>query len=99
MIALLLLWPLYIIGIQYERGGWWRVLLPVTLAAAILDVVLNYTELALLTWDMPRHGEYTFSMRLGRLQRLEDWRGKMARFIEKYMLGPFDPDGFHVKAG
>ena len=97
MIALVLLWPLYIIGIQYERGGWWRVILPITLVAAILDVVLNYTELALLTWDRPRAGEYTFSMRLERLQRREDWRGKMARFIEKYMLGPFDPDGFHVK--
>lgn len=99
MISLLLLWPLYIVGIQYERGGWWRVLLPVTLVAAALDVILNYTELALLTWDKPRHGEYTFSMRLERLQRRGDWRGKLARFIEKYMLGPFDPDGYHVKAG
>ena len=97
MISLLILWPLYIIGIQAERGGWWRVITPITLVAAVLDIALNYTELTVLTWDRPRHGEYTFSVRLERLQRRGDWRGTIARFIEKYMLGPFDPDGYHVK--
>ena len=99
MISLLILWPLYILGIQYERGGWWRLVLPVALAAALLDVALNYTELALLTWDYPRAGEYTFSQRLQRLQSAQGWRGSAARFVERYMLGPFDPDGFHAFKG
>lgn len=98
MISILMLWPLYIVGIQYERGGWWRLVLPITCLAFILDVVLNYTELAFLTWDWPQKGEYTFSQRLARLLLDAGRRGTMARFIEHYMLGPFDPDGFHVKA-
>jgi len=98
VISILILWPMYIVGIQYERGGWWRVVAPITVAAFVLDVALNYTELRLLMWDKPREGEYTFSQRLERLQLETGLRGKVARFIERYMLGPFDPDGYHALA-
>ena len=97
MISILILWPLYIVGVQAMRGGWWYVLAPVTLVALVLDVLLNYTELALLTLDWPRDRyEITFSNRLKRLVQRDDWRGKFAKLVAVYMLDPFDPSGKHI---
>lgn len=97
MISLLILWPLYIIGVQYERGGWWVVLMPITLIALVFDVLLNFTELAALTWDWPRNEyELTFSNRLKRLVHDSGWRGNFARFVARRMLNPFAPGGRHV---
>lgn len=92
----LLLALLYPLAIQYERGGWWRALAPVTLFALLVDVVANHTELALLTWDFPERGEWTFSQRLKRLNTDPDWRGKLSRAITVY-LDYFDPDGWHIQ--
>lgn len=86
---------LYPIAIQYERGGWWRVLAPLLILALIVDIIANYTELALLTWDWPQRGEYTFSQRLTRLRYYGDWRGNIARSVIPY-LDYFDPDGHHI---
>ena len=80
----ILLALLYPIAVQYERGGLWRVVMPITLVTLIIDVIANFTELALLTWDYPRVGEYTFSDRLLRLQHNEDWRGIIARVVVRY---------------
>ena len=97
MISMLTLWPLYIVGVQAMRGGWWYLLAPVTLVALVLDVVLNYTELALLTLDFPRDRyELTFSNRLKRLVKRDDWRGNFARFVARRLLDPFDPSGKHI---
>lgn len=92
----LVMWLLYIVGIQYRRGGVWRVVLPVTIAALLLDVALNYTLFALLTLDFPQPGEYTFSQRLGRLVCGADWRSALARWVAKYMLDWADPSGQHI---
>lgn len=91
----LLLLILYPIAIQFERGGLWRVLLPVTLLTLLIDVIANYTELALLTWDRPAKGEYTFSTRIKRLQYYSGWRGKFARLVRDY-TNFFDPQGDHI---
>lgn len=91
----LLLWILYPIAIQYERGGWWRAVLPITAIALIVDVIANYTELALLTWDFPKAGEYTFSQRLVRLNKEEGFRGIMAQYITK-ILDVIAPSGKHI---
>ena len=91
-LVVLLLYPL---AIQYSRGGYWRVLMPLTLLVAILDVICNYTELALLTWDWPRSGEVTFSQRCKRMKLENTWGGTLARFIEPF-LDYFDPDGDHI---
>ena len=91
----ILLALLYPIAIQVERGGWWRVLAPVTLVALVIDVIANYTELALLTWDWPAPGEYTFSTRVKRLQYYPGWRGFVARCARWY-TNFFDPQGDHV---
>ena len=53
----ILLFLLYPIAVQFERGGWWLLLAPITLLTLLLDVVCNYTELALLTWDLPQKRE------------------------------------------
>jgi hypothetical protein len=97
VVPILVLWIGYVIGIKYERGGWWRLLLLVAGPAAVLDIILNYTVLALLTLDFPRPGEYTFSKRVERLVLDEGWRGEFAFWIAVKLLDPYDPDGFHIK--
>lgn len=83
MISLILA-ILYPIAVQAERGGWWLIVTPVTFIALVLDVVANYTELALITWDFPAKGEWTFSTRLKRLQYYTGWRGSFARVARDY---------------
>lgn len=92
----LLLWLAYIPAIQFRRGGWWRLMYPFTFAVARADIILNYTVLALYTWDWPRKGEYTFSKRLDRLTMLDGWRGDVYSFVAVEMLDRFDPTGRHV---
>lgn len=91
----LLLALLYPIAIQYERGGWWVLVIPLTLLALVIDVFANYTELAVLTWDFPRKGEYTFSTRCQRLQYHDTWGGKVARVVKDY-TNFFDPQKDHI---
>ena len=94
MIALvtLLLYPL---AIQYERGGWCKVLWPIYVITAILDVIANYTELALITYDWPRTGEVTFSMRIPRLLLTGGWRSWASYQCARY-LNYFAPDHNHI---
>lgn len=96
MISLLVLLPLYSLWVQHERGGLWRHLKWVAIVAGPVDVVLNYTELALLTWDWPRKEEYTFSKRLSRLSRLTGYRGAFGR-LGKLILDRIAPSGLHIK--
>lgn len=88
---------LYAVGIQFRRGGWWYLILPVTLVALVVDVIANYTTLALLTQDFPRKGEWTFSTRLKRLcaeAPLAD-RGLYREIV--YKLNRIDPTGCHIQ--
>ena len=94
--AIVVMWILYVVGIQYLRGGLWRLLLPITAVAALLDVLLNYTLFAVMTWDFPRKNEWTFTQRLGRLVTYFNWQGKAARLTAKYLLDWVDPRGQHV---
>lgn len=91
----ILLAILYPLAIQYLRGGLWRLVLPITFLAFFIDVIANYTELALLTWDFPQKGEHTFSERLVRLRYYSDFRGEIARLVIPY-LDYFDPTGRHI---
>lgn len=91
-ILLALLYPL---AVQYDRGGRWRLLAPLTLLTIGVNMLANYTELALLTWDFPQPGEHTFSQRLKRLVEDDGWRGVLARGIAE-ALNYFAPDGKHV---
>jgi hypothetical protein len=87
---------LYAIGIQYERGGGWRALRVVAALALVLDLLLNFSLFALALWDWPRSGEWTFSKRLKRLNRDTGWRGRIARRITA-LLDRLAPSGQHVK--
>lgn len=97
VLSIPLLWVLFVVGIQYQRGGVWRVCLVAALPALVLNVLLNYSLLALISWDWPRKGEYTFSKRLERLVLAPGWRGLAAWAIATYLLDPVDPDGVHIK--
>ena len=91
----ILLALLYPIAIQYERGGHWHLLASLTLLTIWVNVLANYTELALLTWDFPQPGEHTFSQRLKRLIKDSGLRGVLARDIAK-ALNYLAPDGGHI---
>jgi hypothetical protein len=96
VISVFLLLPLYAVGIQVERGGAWLLLWPITGIALVLDVILNFTELALLTLDLPAWGEWTFSKRLSRLKAAGGWRGDLARYIKRG-LDAIAPSGLHIE--
>ena len=92
----LLLALLYPLAIQYKTRNW-RWLAPLTLFTLVLDVASNYTDLALLTVDFPRKGEYTFSQRLVRLQSGNRWQRFVSKVTIPY-LNFFDPGHAPVKA-
>jgi hypothetical protein len=83
----------YIVAINYERGGWWRVLVPLAIRTAVLDIALNYTLFALFMWDRPRKGETTMSKHLERLVFWKNRRGAFCRAIAKYFVNPWDKVG------
>lgn len=88
----------YAIGIQYERGGWWRVFWIVAGPATVLDFVLAHTLFAIYIQDCPRKGEWLFSQQLGRLVRKEyenDWCGTAALVIAR-VLNWLAPSSKHV---
>lgn len=95
MISLFLLLPLYCVAIQHERGGLWKLCYIAVLPALFVDVLLNYTELALLTLDFPKWGEWTFSSRLKRLKDSQTWRGSVALYLKK-VLDNIAPSGVHI---
>jgi hypothetical protein len=95
VISIVVLLPLYFIAIQFERGGNWRILAPFVAVALVVDVLLNYTELALLTLDFPMQGEWTFSKRLSRLQHAPGARGEFAWYIAR-CLDSIAPSGKHI---
>lgn len=86
----------YPLAIQYKVRNW-RWLAPFTLTVLVVDVIANYTELALLTGDLPQEGEYTFSQRLVRLQDGNLWQRIVAKIVIPY-LNYFDPGHVPVKA-
>jgi hypothetical protein len=91
----LLLLNLYAIGIQVERGGWWRLLYPVALIGLVLDVLLAHSLLAVVLWDWPRRAEWTFSQQLKRLVVSVGWRAAIARYVAR-VLNALAPSGQHV---
>lgn len=90
-LILLIFYPL---AIQVERGKWWYLVAPLTILIAIVDIIANHTELALV-YGWPKSGEWTFSQRLKRLSYLADWRGDLARWCIWY-TNYFDPQHDHV---
>jgi hypothetical protein len=58
-----------------------------------LDVLYNIVIGTVIFWEFPR--EWLFTARVSRLNDRKDWKGKLAKFLCKELLDPFDPDGSH----
>ena len=83
-IILALLLPTVILIASFKRALTKRE--PWLMAVAwLMDVVANFSTLALLFWDWPQYGEWTFSKRLPRLCNLPGWRGRFARRCKIYI--------------
>ncbi len=104
-LALLVLWWLFVFCMAIMRARdegsmtllTWAMASPLLAVGVPLDWLLNYSLLALLTWDWPREGERLFSQRLSRLTRELGFRGWYCRLVAKVLLNPFDRTGVHVK--
>lgn len=91
----LLLAAAYPVAIQYERGRWWRLLMPFTALVALVDVWLNWTTFSLYLASAPGKKEYTLSQHLERLVFDLGWRGYIARAVARY-TNRWDPSPPHI---
>jgi hypothetical protein len=92
-IIIMLIW--YIIGIQYERGGFWKALAPFTFIGFLYDCFLQRTWARIWFWEIEPSGEFTITMRLCRLVFSAGWRGRLARLLAR-VLNFFAPNHQHV---
>ena len=83
------------VGVQYERGGLWQVLLPFYIGAAVLSVTVNLTWFSVAVWELPKKRELTTSERCERLVSAPGWPGFLARAIARF-TNRFDPTGPHI---
>jgi hypothetical protein len=68
--------------------------LPLVAVAFLLDVLINVTLGSLLLCERPR--EFTLSVRLTRhIVEGSGWRRRVAVWIMRYLLEPFDTTGAH----
>jgi hypothetical protein len=88
-----ILWFRYIVAINFERGGWWNLLVPMAIKTGAVDIFLNYTSFRVLMWSKPGPGEYTISKHLERLVLLQTRKGAFCRHISKYFINPWDKVG------
>jgi len=84
----------YPAAIQFKRGGAWVVLAPFAAFVWLIDVIANYTEVALV-FDWPERGDYTITARVRRMKSspLES-RRELAKLMQIY-LDACEPDGRH----
>ncbi|MDB5966702.1 MAG: hypothetical protein JWQ72_3202 [Polaromonas sp.] len=106
--SLLLLLALYILVQAFSRmkaspRAWVRWPGQVLFALAVLpglllDVLLQYTVVALLFWDPAARCEHTVTQRLERyLASGAGRRAAVARFVCRRLLDPLDPSGCHCR--
>jgi len=79
----LILAAVYPLAIQYEKNKKWAIIFYVP--AFMLNIWLNFTTLAIYTWDFPKAFEFTFSTRLKRLKSATNWRGSISRVCADYL--------------
>lgn len=86
---------IYAIGVQYERGGAWKLVFPVTLLALLMSWALNQT-LGRLLYGTPASWRETFSKHTERTTHLMSWRGRVARLMAA-VLNFFSHDELHIE--
>jgi len=84
----------YPVAIQYKRRGLFWLLAPLGLLVWLIDVLANYTELAIV-FGWPEDGDHTISARVRRMRTspLESRRA-LAELLQVY-LDACEPDGKH----
>ncbi len=80
--------------IQFKRGGLFWLLAPFAALVWLIDVLANYTELAIV-FGWPEAGDHTISARVRRMRTspLESRRA-LAELLQVY-LDACEPDGKH----
>lgn len=82
------------VAIQYKQGGLYWLLAPLALLVWVVDVVANYTELALI-FGWPEEGDHTISARVRRMRTSPiEARRDLAALLQTY-LDACEPDGKH----
>lgn len=84
----------YPLGIQYKQGGLYWACAPFAALIWLIDVLANYTEMALV-FGWPESGDHTISARVRRMRNspLES-RRNLAALLQTY-LDACEPDGKH----
>lgn len=67
---------------------------PVLVVGAIMDVLLNVVVLTVVMLEVPK--ELMVTHRLRRHKDGKGFRGRIARWLAKNFLDPYDPKGAHV---
>lgn len=67
---------------------------PVVALAFVLDFLFQMTVFNVLFWEFPRHWLVTYRLR-DHIKTGKGWRYRLADYICKHMLDPFDPTGAH----
>ena len=60
----------------------------------LLDFLVNVVVFTVILFEWPK--ELTVTRRLKRHIKLGGWRAKVAAWLAKYILDPFDPSGRHI---
>ena len=95
MNAALALLVLYAVGVQYERGGPWRVLFPLAMLVLLASWLINQT-VGRVIYGKPATWRETFTKHTARTLAQPGWRGRIARLVAA-VLNFFAHDERHVK--
>jgi hypothetical protein len=95
LIGLPLMWLLYAVAVQYERGGAWRALAPLAFSVLLASWMINQS-LGRLIYGKPTTWRETFSLHTQRMQSAAGIRGRIARLV-KALLNFAAPREDHIK--
>jgi hypothetical protein len=76
------------------NGLLWVLCLPFVAVSIVLDFINNLIVFTLLFAELPR--EWLVTDRLKRHARQHTFRGKIARWLDSFVLAPFDHTGSHL---
>lgn len=68
---------------------------PILVAGALLDFFVNFTFGTLIFIQFPK--QMFLTQRMASYLKLDNWRGKISRFVCTQLLDPFDLNGIHCK--
>lgn len=102
LLSLYVLWLLYLANMNLERAKKAGTIRPFALYAGyyptlvvggLLDIAVNVVIGSIVFLERPQ--ELLLTKRLSRLIKTDGWRSKLALWVCKTLLDPFDPEGRH----